>query len=143
MDINPCRGCMACQMGKGSPCIQKDDMQMVYDVIADADAVVLATPIYWQQMNGIMKNAIDRLFAMAGKMGKSKDTVLIASASTPGDGIFSQIDNYFRNGFAGPGVLGWNVVGVLKAGGLNKVTDARNSEFMSKAYELGKKLAVE
>lgn len=142
LNINPCGGCMACQMGKGHPCIQSDGMQRLYDSIPEADAVVFATPIYWQQMNGIMKNAIDRLFALAGKMGKKKDTALIATAATPGDKIFHQLENYFRESLAGPEVLDWNVPGVLKASGMNKATDAKNSNYMSEAYELGRKLAA-
>lgn len=142
LDINRCGGCMACQMGKGHPCIQSDDMQQIYDTLPEADAVVFATPIYWQQMNGIMKNAIDRLFALAGRMGKKQDTALIATAATPGDKIFHQLENYFRESLAGPDVLDWNVVGVLKAGGMNKPSDAKSSAYMQEAYELGKKLAA-
>lgn len=142
IDLKPCRGCYACQMAKGNPCVQKDDMQQVYDVLPEADAVVLATPLYWQQMNGVMKNAIDRLFALAGRMGNPKDTALIVSAATPQDFIFEQIESYFRNAFASPDVLGWNIIGVLKAGGLNAAGDAKSSAYMKEAYELGKKIAT-
>ena len=83
-------------MGHGDPCVQKDNMKQVYEALADADAVVFATPLYWQQMNGIMKNAIDRLFAMSGKWNGSKDTALIVSGATPDGTIFDETDNYFR-----------------------------------------------
>lgn len=140
MDINPCRGCMACQMGRGNPCIQKDDMKQVYDALMEADAVVLATPLYWQQMNGIMKNTIDRLFALSGKIGK-KDTALVVSGATEEGPIYDRIEDYFRGAFAGPEVLNWNVVDVIKAGGLGGIGDARKSPYYGKAHQLGEKLA--
>lgn len=140
MDIKPCRGCYACQMGHGDPCVQKDDMKQVYDAIISADAVVLATPLYWQQMNGIMKNAVDRMFALSDKVGK-KDTALIVSGATAEGPIYDKIDSYFREAFAGPAVLGWNVVDVIKAGGLVDVGDAKESSYYEKAYKLGRKLA--
>ena len=141
MNINPCKGCYACQMGRGNPCVQKDDMKQVYDAIEQADAVVLATPLYWQQMNGIMKNAIDRIFAMAGKLDRNKDTALIVSGATPGGQVYDKIESYFREAFAGPEVLGWNVASVIRAGGLGGIGDAKNSAHYESAYKLGKELA--
>lgn len=140
MNINPCRGCFACQMGHGDPCVQKDDMKQFYDALMQADAVVLATPLYWQQMNGIMKNAIDRMFALAGKTRPGIDTALIVSGGTPEGPIYDRIEDYFRGAFAGPEVLNWNVVDVIKAGGLNGIGDAKKSPYYKKAYQLGKKL---
>lgn len=39
----------------------KDDMQKLYPKIIKADGLVLATPNYWANMSGVMKNFIDRL----------------------------------------------------------------------------------
>ncbi len=39
----------------------KDDMQKLYPKIIRADGLVLATPNYWANMSGVMKNFIDRL----------------------------------------------------------------------------------
>lgn len=140
MNINPCRGCYACQMGPGNPCVQKDDMKKVYDALAEANAVVLVTPLYWQQMNGIMKNAIDRMFALSGKTKPGIDTALIVTGATPEGPIYDRIEDYFRGAFAGPEVLNWNVVDVIKAGGLVGIGDAQTSPYYEKAYWLGKRL---
>ena len=43
-------GCLACEYchGKGNgACIQKDDMQELYPLMAEAEALVLAAPIYY------------------------------------------------------------------------------------------------
>ncbi len=64
--INPCLGCYSkspklCKY----PCIQKDDMQKIYPLLEQADAIVFGTPVYWFNTSGLMKNFIDRLTCMA------------------------------------------------------------------------------
>lgn len=142
MSLQPCRGCYACQMGRGDPCVQKDEMKKIYDTVLEADAVVLATPLYWQQMNGVMKNAIDRFFALSGKTGK-KDTALIVSGATAEGPIYDKINAWFRDAFAGPEVLDWNVTDIINAGGLVSAGDAKKSAYYEKAYRLGAKIAVQ
>ena len=44
MDINPCDGCYFCE-GTGI-CAVEDDMQTLYPKIRQADAIVIATPVY-------------------------------------------------------------------------------------------------
>jgi multimeric flavodoxin WrbA len=62
LDINPCRGCMACHKG-AEGCVIKDDMQKIYDEMEHADAIVLGLPIYMGQMSAQGKIFTDRLFA--------------------------------------------------------------------------------
>lgn len=58
-NINPCRGCYACQEVNGEyGCSQKDDMP-VADILW-ADVIVLATPIYAWYCAAPMKNVLDR-----------------------------------------------------------------------------------
>ncbi len=45
MDIRPCDGCDFCR--DAGICAVNDDMQMLYPKLLAADAVVLASPIYW------------------------------------------------------------------------------------------------
>ncbi|MBD5646666.1 MAG: flavodoxin family protein [Desulfovibrio sp.] len=63
MDIPPCMGCMACKK-KSDGCIQHDDMEEIYPAVRDADVLVFATPMYWWNVSGPLKTAIDRLFAL-------------------------------------------------------------------------------
>ena len=44
--IAGCLGCNGCQRNSGT-CVQKDDMQEIYQKINDADIVVLASPVYY------------------------------------------------------------------------------------------------
>lgn len=61
------RGCLACEYchGKGQgQCVQKDDMQEIYDLLQEAEMLVLASPIYYHNMSGQLKCAIDRFYAV-------------------------------------------------------------------------------
>ena len=61
-------GCIACEHchteGKGE-CIQKDDMQEIYELLKKAEMLVLASPIYYHGMSGQLKCVIDRFYAVA------------------------------------------------------------------------------
>ncbi len=60
------RGCLACEYchGKGQgACVQKDDMQAIYDMLPQTDMLVLASPIYYHNLSGQLKCAIDRFYA--------------------------------------------------------------------------------
>src|SRR5512133_4370757 len=43
-NINPCKGCNACQ--KLNKCIQRDGMDIAHDKIIEADIIILAAPIF-------------------------------------------------------------------------------------------------
>lgn len=50
---------------KGVPArMPKDDIVKLYPKIVEADGLVLATPVYWANMSGIMKDFIDHLTAL-------------------------------------------------------------------------------
>jgi len=62
LDIKPCIGCLSDeQVACRYPCIYEDDMRKLYDKILEADALIIATPIYWFSPSGVVKNFIDRL----------------------------------------------------------------------------------
>lgn len=64
-DIKPCLGCLAdIQEACRYPCVIDDDMKQLYDEILKADGLIIATPIYWFGVSGILKNFIDRLTAL-------------------------------------------------------------------------------
>jgi hypothetical protein len=57
-DINPCRGCNACE--KLNYCIQRDGMDRVHDKIIEADIIVFASPIFCMGIPAQGKSLIDR-----------------------------------------------------------------------------------
>jgi multimeric flavodoxin WrbA len=57
-DINPCRGCNACE--HLNKCIQRDGMDIYHDKIVAADIILLSSPIYCMGIASQPKALIDR-----------------------------------------------------------------------------------
>ena len=58
--ISNCKGCYQCM--KKSTCSFQDDMTEIRSAIEKSDLIVLASPLYWCGVTGLMKTFIDRLF---------------------------------------------------------------------------------
>jgi multimeric flavodoxin WrbA len=59
--IRPCRGCFTCWIKTPGKCVIKDDMAELIQKLCESDIVVFATPVYIDNVTGIMKNFMDRL----------------------------------------------------------------------------------
>ena len=64
LHIDRCIGCGACstglEHGKDNDCIIKDDFQAVEEKVREADAIIVAAPVYVLQPVGQFKNFVDR-----------------------------------------------------------------------------------
>ena len=79
--ITSCLGCMFCKKdGNAGKCVQKDDMQQVYEAWQNSDMVVFASAIYFWNFTGQMQSTITRLFAMMGCKAPEKFALLMNSA---------------------------------------------------------------
>jgi len=78
-------GCLACEYchGKGNgACIQKDDMQELYPLLAEAEALVLASPVYYFTMSAQIQAPLQRIYSV-NKPPKLKKTALLLSSYSP------------------------------------------------------------
>jgi len=79
-------GCLACEYchtkGNGA-CIQKDDMQELYPLMAEAEVLVLASPIYYFTMNAQIQAPIQRMYCVNAP-AKVKKMALLVSSHSPG-----------------------------------------------------------
>lgn len=84
-NIHGCLACEYCHTRGSGVCVQKDDMQEVYALLKNADMLVLASPIYYHNMSGQLKCAIDRLYSAAYPVGpkKLKKAAILLSAGAP------------------------------------------------------------
>lgn len=57
-EIHPCTGCIHC--GYEGPCVQKDEMNRIREMILDADMLVFVTPVYYYGMSAQLKTLVDR-----------------------------------------------------------------------------------
>ena len=58
--IGHCRGCFACWLKTPGKCVIKDDMEELLEKFK-ADIIVFATPLYVDNVTGIMKDFMDRM----------------------------------------------------------------------------------
>ena len=78
-------GCLACEYchGKGNgTCVQKDDMQGLYPLLAEAEVLVLAAPIYYFTMSAQIQAPIQRIYNM-NKPTKVKKMAMLLSSYSP------------------------------------------------------------
>lgn len=135
--VNPCIGCNSCFARDDHKCCQKDDMQIVYDKMAKAEMLVIASPVYFYGLSAQLKAVIDRLH------NPIRDTfhihkmalLLVGAASLPElfDGILTQYKlclNFFKLQDMGQ---------VLVRGAKDK-GDVKNGDSLQKAFELGQSL---
>lgn len=60
-DIRTCRGCRICFDKGEEHCPLRDGLLLLKEKIDAADLLILASPVYVEDINGVMKNWIDRM----------------------------------------------------------------------------------
>ena len=126
LHINGCVACEYCHTkGKGA-CIQKDDMSQVYDLLKEAEMLVIASPIYYHGLSGQLKCVIDRFYSAAYpiKPPKLKKVAMILSSGDPDmyDGALFSFEGDFL------GYLGLENMGVFTAHGAENGSQAKLEE---------------
>ncbi|MFQ5883724.1 MAG: flavodoxin family protein [Thermoplasmata archaeon] len=58
LDLSPCKGCGSCE--DSGNCVQKDEMQELWEKVESSDGLVLASPTYYSGVTAQMKMFIDR-----------------------------------------------------------------------------------
>jgi multimeric flavodoxin WrbA len=61
LSLKPCLGCRACFDRGESFCPQQDDLLSLYERMRQADGYIIASPVYVEDINGILKTMIDRM----------------------------------------------------------------------------------
>ncbi|HIY63664.1 MAG TPA: flavodoxin family protein [Candidatus Mediterraneibacter stercoripullorum] len=139
MDIHGCRGCSGGHSSRECPCVQNDDMNQVYPAVREAEVVVLATPLYYWNMSGQIRTAIDRLFALEegdGNLlrGHDRSSALLMAAEGNGfDDVILYYDHLMEH-------LRWKNLGHVLAGGNGDVGDIDGKPELKEAYELGRSI---
>ena len=132
--INHCVGCGTCQ-GNGGRCVQQDDMAEVLDKMIHADAIVMATPVYFYNMNGQTKTLIDRTYARYPEIS-NKELYFIMTAAVGNKALLERTLEGFR-GFTSC-LSGAKEKGVIYGTGAWNMGDIKRSPAMTQAYEMGK-----
>jgi multimeric flavodoxin WrbA len=65
-DINSCKGCYSCWFKTPGICVMDDDMKKIIELMRDANILIFASPLYFNNISGTLKVFIDRLTAAGG-----------------------------------------------------------------------------
>lgn len=139
MDIHGCKGCCGGHSDRECPCVQKDDMNQIYPAVKACDVIVFASPLYYWNLSGQLRTAVDRLFALEEGgtnflRGNNRSCALLMSAE--GD-EFEDVVLYFDHLM---GHLKWNHLGHVLCPGNWKPGDIDGKPQLQQAYDLGASL---
>jgi len=141
MGIHPCCACDACRLLE--ECAIADGMQQIYPKIVEADAIVLASPVYWFTYSAQLKTCIDRWYALLNQCpdsfhGKKFGIVLTFGDSdiytSGGINAIHTIESMCR-------FLRAEIAGLVYGTAMNVGDAEKNPELMEAAEKLGRLLA--
>jgi multimeric flavodoxin WrbA len=145
MNIEPCNACDACRKKTDIDCIIKDDMQMLYPKLKGADAIVIASPIYWFTVSAQTKLFMDRWYGLGGdegyKLAGKEFGIVLAYADA--DPFVSGAVNALRTFQDAVNFIGGKIVGMVYGSAWKAGEVRKNKALMDEAYEMGKKIASE
>ena len=69
LDIHPCRGCRSCFDRGEAKCPERDDLPAIKAKMDAADGLLLASPVYVDDVSGLVKTWMDRLAYLCHRPG--------------------------------------------------------------------------
>ncbi len=144
MDIRACDACDACQWEPYRGCIVDDDMQVLYPKLLEADAIVIASPVYWFTVSAQTKLFMDRCYALVDKEGYALRGKKIGIVMTYGDAdpFASGAVNAFRTFQDGFRYVGAPIAGFVYGSASAPGEIRSDTAAMARAYELGRRLGA-
>jgi multimeric flavodoxin WrbA len=141
MAISPCEACQDCfQDGE---CVLLDDMGRLYDVLEQADVIIVSSPIYFSGMSAQTKIAVDRCQALWArrqvlKIGRRDGIGAMVLVGAQPNAKFENALSELRAFLTG---IGLRPVADLTFGGMDSREAASNDPVaLSRAFDLGRKL---
>lgn len=136
--IEPCDGCGSCRStGK---CHIEDDFEAIYRKMAEADGIILATPVYFGAATPQMTSLISRCYAHRGGTRPFEDKVggpIVVARRAGHNFALAQLLLFFMiSGMIVPGSTYWNV-----AFGREKGEVVKDEEGIRTVRNFGRKLA--
>ncbi|MGL4393286.1 MAG: flavodoxin family protein [Fusobacteriaceae bacterium] len=151
-NIHGCIGCGGCAKVQNETCIINGEVNSYIKKMAEADGIIIGSPVYYAGVAGTMKSFLDRSFYVAGSNGglfKHKvGAAVVADRRAGGVVVFNELNNYltYSQMFLATGNY-WNVVFGRTPGEANQDIEgmqtvrilAENMAWLLKSVELGKK----
>jgi len=144
LNIKPCQGCYVCQAKDSQGCAVKDDMQAIYPKITEADALIIASPVYWFNMSAQTKIFMDRCIALFNENPEKSSLygkkIAIAMSYGDKDAFCSGCINALRTFQDAYNFVGADIVGMVYGSAEEPGEIASNTGLMQDAEALGEKL---
>ena len=145
--INPCRELYGCR-AKGL-CTIKDDMDKIFELICDAKAIILASPIFFYHVPAPVKAMIDRCQALWVKKYRlhlpispipNRKGIFLAVGATKGENLFVGAKLTVKYFFDAIDVSYSKELLLRRLDEVGAIT--KHPDLLDQAYELGKDLAL-
>ena len=144
LKFSPCQECKNTR--DDGICIIEDDMQLVYKMVKKADAIILASPIFFGSLSAQMKMMIDRFqciwkakYVFKRKIFKKKKVgAFISVEASRKKDFFDNAKAIVKNFFK---VINVDYKDELFCTGIDEKGEIlRHPEYLNKAFELGKRI---
>jgi len=140
LDIRPCNACMVCKAEERCPI--DDDLFPIYTKMKEAEAIILATPVYFGSATATIKALMDRAGYLAYNNGRVFDGKvggpLVVARRAGQNFTLAQLMYWFHiQGFFMPGSTYWNIAFGRKRGDV-----VNDEEGFTTAWNFGKRIAL-
>lgn len=136
-NIGGCKACDTC-WSKGQACSFTDVFTELEPLLEQADAIVLATPLYWFGFSAQIKTALDRLYAYISpntlRPLKIKECALLACAGDTDSSVFDGLTHTYEIMLK---YMNWSNSGMLTVPGVMEKGDILKTDAQDKARQLG------
>lgn len=143
--IAACTSCYHCQKKGSKGCSIRDDMQDLYKKLIEAQAWVIASPVYWFSLSAQTKLWMDRLFALPAYAkhpfaGKRIAVAMSYGGADPFDSGCINALRTFQDAFS---YTESNLVGMVYGSAMDAGEIKSNKALLKEAEELGRKLVAD
>ncbi len=92
--VEPCSSCWACR--ENGSCVIDDDMKtLVIPKILNADAIVIGTPVYFNNVTAQLKSFIDRTWSIRGKLKDKIGAAVVVGRRYGAEGAITALNSFF------------------------------------------------
>lgn len=148
LNYRGCQGCYACKKG-AERCVVSDDLTEVLVSVSEADAVIMATPVYYGDITAQLKGFIDRTFSYlkpdyhTNPQPSRIDPKKLVFVLTQGQRDEGKFDDIFPRYQMFLTWLGFSEVTLVRACGIGPATvDAVPRDVLTHAEEVGRWLVA-
>lgn len=130
MNIQACRGCRICFDRGEQYCPLKDDLLSLKARMKEADGIILSTPVYVNDVSGIIKSMMERLGYMCHRPEFADKCIylLATSGSSPTNHALRTLDASMYMGFHVVGRSGFKMGARLEQAEIEKRYDEKNKQ---------------